>query len=82
MGRFDSKTGRAAGKRGGAQTAERHDMAALGRRGGKSTQEKHRQTIASIEQSTRRLREHNDEVETKERLRKRGSIPPAKGDAT
>jgi hypothetical protein len=39
----------------------------------------HRENLDRLAESTRKLREHNDEVETKARMRQRGSIPPAKG---
>jgi hypothetical protein len=36
----------------------------------------HQRNLDSLAEATRRLREHNDEVETKLRMRERGSLPP------
>lgn len=42
----------------------------------------HRENIDRLAETTRKHKEHNDEVEARDRMRKRGSLPPPKGSGT
>lgn len=42
----------------------------------------HRENIDRLAETTKKHKEHNDEVEARDRMRKRGSLPPPKGSGT